>query len=275
MRIRYRRLLAATLGLALTGSLAGSAWAVQDDQETGEAKKTRRIVRVISTSDGSPNHEVGNQGRVVIVGEGGISAPRILSGFSHWRGYLGIRIVELTPELRSHFGAPEDAGVMISTVVEGSPAADSGLKVADILTAIDGQNVTSGFEVASKISAHDDQTVATLEIWREGTIRTLSATIVERERPAIDIGRVALPDAGQLHERIWLGTDTIPEHIIEIDQGGLQDALHELELRFDNPDFVEKFKLLGQNRLDLQKRIEELEKRLKDLEQQLDKLPRE
>jgi hypothetical protein len=184
-------------------------------------------------------------------------------------------MVALTPELRRHFGAPEDAGVMISSVIEDSPASEAGLVVGDVLTAIDGQSVASNLDVARKISAHDDQSVAILEVWRDGVVSNLSATIVERERPAVDIGRIALPDAGRLAQQIWVGPEDFGEHIIEIDQGGLQDALRELELRFDNPDFVKKFQVLGENRIDLQKRIEELEERLKNLERQLDRLPSE
>ena len=50
-------------------------------------------------------------------------APR-LSG-----GYLGVELVDLTPELREHFGAPRDVGVMVGRVEPGSPAARAGLEV--------------------------------------------------------------------------------------------------------------------------------------------------
>ncbi|MCP4204784.1 MAG: PDZ domain-containing protein [bacterium] len=271
MTIRHRLMVAAILGLALTCSLTGSAWAAPNDQETEEAKK-KRIIRVISASDGSPV-ELENEDRVLIMDERRIAAPHVIAGLSHRRGYLGVRMVELTPELRRHFGTPEEAGVLISSVVDGSPAAQAGLKVGDILTAIGGESVASPREVAKRVFEHTGESITTLEIWRDGAVTTLSATIVERERPAIDIGRFALPDAERHHERIWVGSDNIPEQILEIDHGGLRDALREIELRFDDPDFVQKFKVLGQNRLDLQKRIEELEERLKDLEEQLDKLP--
>src|SRR5436305_13618930 len=37
-------------------------------------------------------------------------------------GYLGVGLLNLTPELRTHFGVPEDAGVLLSKVAPGSPA---------------------------------------------------------------------------------------------------------------------------------------------------------
>ena len=45
-------------------------------------------------------------------------------GLGASRGYLGAALTDLTPELRGHFGAPEDAGVLVARVEEESPAAD-------------------------------------------------------------------------------------------------------------------------------------------------------
>src|SRR5258708_4887988 len=59
------------------------------------------------------------------------------------RGYLGVELTELTPELRAHFGAPQDTGVMVARVVAGSPADKAGLKVGDIITSLDGKAVES------------------------------------------------------------------------------------------------------------------------------------
>ena len=116
----------------------------------------------------------------------------------------------------------------------------------------------------------------------------MTATIAERERTAIDLGGLMLHRAGRLgvnpglsrffvrgddDEELIAGLERVSEHVIEIDEVGLQDALRDLELRFENPDFVKKFRLLGRDREDLQQRIQELEERLKKLEKQLDKLP--
>ena len=56
---------------------------------------------------------------------------------------LGLTVKELTVELASHFrGAPAD-GVLIASIEKDSPAARSGLKPGDIITAIDQQDVTT------------------------------------------------------------------------------------------------------------------------------------
>lgn len=59
------------------------------------------------------------------------------------RGWLGVDAIELPSSLRAHFGAPEDAGILVSSVDEGSPAEDSGIRVGDVIYEADGQPVTS------------------------------------------------------------------------------------------------------------------------------------
>src|SRR5262249_46809977 len=45
------------------------------------------------------------------------------------RGFLGVEAIDLPASLRSHYGAPEDAGILVSAVAEESPAADAGIRV--------------------------------------------------------------------------------------------------------------------------------------------------
>ncbi len=101
----------------------------------------------------------------------------------HGGGFLGVGLSELTPELRLHFGVPEDAGVMISKVYEDSPASRAGIEVGDIITAVDGDAVDSGRDLARMIRGREDGEAATLELWRDGRVENLTAMIEEREAP--------------------------------------------------------------------------------------------
>jgi serine protease Do len=65
---------------------------------------------------------------------------------NHWklvRGWVGVDAIELPASLRAHFGAPEDAGILVSNVAAGSPADLSGIRVGDVIYEADGQRVTS------------------------------------------------------------------------------------------------------------------------------------
>ena len=96
--------------------------------------------------------------------------------------FLGVQLSQLTPELRTHFGVPEDVGVMVGKLVDGSPAFRAGLEVGDIVTAVDGESVASASALARAIGGHGDGDTVVLEVWRDGRMEKISATLEERER---------------------------------------------------------------------------------------------
>lgn len=167
---------AAALGLmALLGSGAG-AWALPGDDKDKKVEKIEKVER----------H------RVVIIGPDG--KEKVIEGPGPMvrRGYLGVGLTELTPELRTHFGAPENAGVMVSSVEPGSPADKAGLQVGDILARIDGKDVKSSWDVRSRVRELEEGQQIPLEVWRDRKVQTLSTTIALRERPEMDMGPLFL-----------------------------------------------------------------------------------
>jgi len=53
------------------------------------------------------------------------------------RGWLGLSVVDLTPEVAKTFGRPSYSGVMVSDVIAGSPAQRAGLRAGDIIVEVD------------------------------------------------------------------------------------------------------------------------------------------
>jgi Do/DeqQ family serine protease len=69
--------------------------------------------------------------------------------------WLGIWLQDLTPQLREALGAQRTAGVLVSTVYEGSPASRAGVRRGDVLAAVDGTEVRSRqayYEIARSIT---------------------------------------------------------------------------------------------------------------------------
>ena len=96
-------------------------------------------------------------------------------------GYLGVRSIEMTPELRQHFGAPRDAGVMVGSVEPESPAAKAGIQVADILTAVDGEEVGSTRALSRSVRRHKDGDTVKVDLLRDRSKKTLAVTLKEAE----------------------------------------------------------------------------------------------
>ncbi len=57
------------------------------------------------------------------------------------RGWMGLTVLDLTPEIATVFKEPSFSGVIVSEVDRGGPAEEAGLRVGDVIASIDGRNV--------------------------------------------------------------------------------------------------------------------------------------
>lgn len=162
------------------------------------------------------------------------------------RGYLGVRLVSLTSELRQHFGAPKDTGVLVSSVSDDSPAAKAGVRVGDVITAVDGKPAKSVISVERAIRGHKDGDRVQIDIVRDRATRSLIATVDEREARLMDLSY--LEDLPAI-----IDGDLLREGAIKF-----RDAVN-------TPEFRARMAKLG-DCTSVQTRLKDLEKRLADLE---------
>jgi len=95
------------------------------------------------------------------------------------RGYLGVSIQTLTPELAEKFGLKQGGGVLISDIVEGSPAFRAGLKRGDVILQLSGEPVEAANQFQVRISQLAPNTRVDLQIWREGKAENLNVGLGE------------------------------------------------------------------------------------------------
>ena len=84
------------------------------------------------------------------------------------RGYLGVMIQELTPDLRESFGLKENEGVLISDVIEGSPAEKAGLKRGDVVIEFNGKKVTDVSQFRNMVALTPPGTKSDIVVIRDG-----------------------------------------------------------------------------------------------------------
>ncbi len=96
---------------------------------------------------------------------------------------IGISTQSLTKQLADYFGA-KDGGLLITSVNDNSPAAKAGLKAGDVITAVDGEKVTSAGDVSRAINKKQDGEVS-LTVLRDRNTRTVTLTPEKNPEPAV------------------------------------------------------------------------------------------
>src|SRR6202046_5664254 len=95
------------------------------------------------------------------------------------RGYLGVRIQDLTPELARAFGLKDSGGVLIGDVSSGTPAAQAGLKKGDVILQVNGQSVNAPNQLQVQISQFAPGTPIKLQIWHNRAAENVSLKLAQ------------------------------------------------------------------------------------------------
>jgi len=185
------------------------------------------VRRTVVIRDGKVITDNNTEGMVLLNGD-------LLGGKRAW---LGVSLLDLSDELREHFGASRESGVMVESVADGSPADKAGVRVGDIIVAIDGKDVKSSSDLRSAIRDKKEGDSVRVEVVRGKGRQALVATLVEREGP-----------------RVFMPAD-----------------IEDLTRRLGGTEWRARVERLGGDCDELQGRIKELETRLKELEKKLQK----
>ena len=108
---------------------------------------------------------------------------QIIQSGSVTRGWVGVAVQELTPELAESFKLGNVQGVLISEVVRGSPADQAGIKAGDILTTVDNKPLTDSNAMLETISALPPGKVAVLKLLRNQGEIVVQVKVGKRPKP--------------------------------------------------------------------------------------------
>lgn len=178
------------------------------------------------------------------------------------RGYLGVRLLGVTPELQEFYGASGEAGVLVSAVEEESPAAAAGLRVGDLIVSVGDEETARPEQVVRAVGRLEPEETVFLGLVRDRSPLTLEVTVGEREG-AVWLSGDDLPD--------WEGLDRLreelPRVVLDSEEAreAMRESLEEARAQLNSVDFGE-----------MAERLAEAEERLRELEQKLaDRNPEE
>ncbi len=96
------------------------------------------------------------------------------------RAWLGVGIQDLTEELGTYYGIEDRKGVLVTEVYENSPARKGGIKVEDVIVAVDGRPVDSGRVLSATIANLPVGKRTRITVLRNGEKKDLSVEVAKR-----------------------------------------------------------------------------------------------
>ncbi|MGQ0694014.1 MAG: DegQ family serine endoprotease [Nitrospiraceae bacterium] len=104
------------------------------------------------------------------------------------RGWLGVSIQELTPELASQFGIGDTKGVLVSDVMDDSPAKKAGFERADVIVQYDGKSMDSPTHLRNAVAQTPVGKKVMVKIIRDKKPKTIELAIAEQPKSMTQSG---------------------------------------------------------------------------------------
>ncbi|WP_404384591.1 DegQ family serine endoprotease [Caenispirillum salinarum] len=153
------------------------------------------------------------------------------------RGWLGVSIQPVTPEIAEAMDLSEDAtqGALISQVTDDTPAMGAGMKAGDVITAVDGQPVAEMRDLPRMIAAYKPGDTVDLTVLRDGKEKSLSVELGRLPTQQVasaegdgqgsiegkgELGLALAPVTPELAEQLGLDADAEGAVIAQVDPTG-------------------------------------------------------
>jgi serine protease Do len=115
------------------------------------------------------------------------------------RGFIGVKIQDVTPDLAESFGLKDHAGALVADVTPGSPAAKAGLQGGDVITEVEGKAIADAGQLRMAVSQTAPGTKLALSVLRDGKTEnlTVTTTTAPNQRRSRGNESSALPGNGE------------------------------------------------------------------------------
>jgi serine protease Do len=155
--------------------------------------------------------------------------PQLLEKGRVIRGWMGVHIQAVSPELAETYDLDEARGAIVSQVEPGSPADDAGIEPEDVILSADGIVIEDNSDLSRYVSSKAPGTEVELDVLRDGEHRTISITlgtfpdssaeVVRQDTDRPRLGMTVRDLTPALAERLDLPRDTRGVLITDVEPG--------------------------------------------------------
>jgi len=132
-------------------------------------------------------------GFAIPIGLARLIADQLMEKGEVTRGWLGVSIQPLTPDLAESFGLDRATGALVNQVLPGAPAERAGVRRGDILLSFDGRQVRGVRELQLLVASAQAGGTVDLVVLRDGERLTLPVTLITQE--AAETAATVVPEA--------------------------------------------------------------------------------
>jgi len=125
------------------------------------------------------------------------------------RGWLGVRIQDVTPDIAESLGLTEAKGALVTDVPDG-PSKDAGMRPGDVITLFDGQEIGDAGDLTRRVADAPVGEAVPVVVLREGKTETLQVTLGRREEAEATTFPAATPAPDEPKELDLLGLTLAP-----------------------------------------------------------------
>ncbi|RWQ41222.1 MAG: Do family serine endopeptidase [Mesorhizobium sp.] len=125
------------------------------------------------------------------------------------RGFIGVRLQEITPSIAEALGIPGSKGALVASVESGSPAEKAGIQAGDVITRFNGKDIQSVHDLTLAAASQKPGTRTTLTRNRGGSQQEIALTIGQRDDEEQQTGAIPGPEAAD--QRLGLSLSPIPD----------------------------------------------------------------
>ena len=112
------------------------------------------------------------------------------------RGLLGVSIQNIDEDTANALGLDSSQGALVAAVSPEGPAEKAGIKVGDVITELNGENVSDSHMLTRAIGQMDPKEKVEIKVFREGDVRTFKVRLAERKMKRIAMNGPAVEENG-------------------------------------------------------------------------------